>query len=228
MRSIQRRRWDPPQPSNIYLSTNLTEIPEFSIGIESIEENLEAKRSLLQQISEAGSSDALLATTTSSFSLGLLAGDSKWADRFVALHFLLPVHSSRLVEVACDEAADRRQLEKAVSFISSLKKEAVVVPPTAGFVCNRLLAPYLFEAASLIAEGTLSPTQVDRIMTLGCSMPIGPLALIDAIGVDVCLSTFKNLLPECKENSKTAALLLAMVMDGKLGRKSGGGFYRYE
>jgi 3-hydroxyacyl-CoA dehydrogenase len=190
--------------------------------IEAIVEDPAAKRALIGELGERLSDEAILATTTSSLSISELAEASGRPDRFVGLHVFNPVPKMDLVELAFPEAATEQTRERARALVEALGKTAVEVPDTAGFVVNRLLFPYLFEAVRLMERTGLEPEAIDTCMKLGAGHPLGPLALLDLVGLDVSAAigrTIGAVVPERIER---------MIAEGALGRKAGRGFYTYD
>jgi 3-hydroxyacyl-CoA dehydrogenase len=165
--------------------------------------------------------DAVQATTTSALSIAELARASGRPDRFVGLHVFNPVPRMELVELAFPEDAAEATRERAHALCAALGKTAVEVPDRAGFVVNRLLFPYLFDAVRLVEETGLDPDAVDRCMTLGSGHPMGPLALLDFVGLDVAVAIGEAIGAQVPER------VHALVADGALGRKAGRGFYEY-
>src|ERR1700710_2602520 len=189
-------------------------------------EEVEPKGELLATIA-AACPDADLATTTSSLSIAAIAA-AAGTDKLYSLHVFNPVPRMKLVEVCFpDGAAGSR--EKALAWCAALGKTAVEVPDQAGFVVNRLLFPYLFEAVRMIERTGMEAGEVDTCMKLGAGHPMGPLALLDFVGLDGSEAIGDALYAENSEiASKPPGLIVEMVGQGKLGRKSGAGFYSYD
>src|SRR5215203_2696804 len=171
--------------------------------------------------------DPNLATTTSSLSIGEIA-QAAGTEKLFGFHVFNPVPRMKLVEVCVpDGAADSR--EKALAWCAALGKTAVEVPDEAGFVVNRLLFPYLFDAARMIERTGMEPGAVDTCMKLGAGHPMGPLALLDFVGMDVSKAIGDALYAESNEPTHDPPpIIVKMVEEGKLGRKSGAGFYSYD
>ena len=165
--------------------------------------------------------DALLGSTTSSLSVADLAAASGAPERFVALHVFNPVPKMKLVELAFPPEATDGTRRRAAALCEALGKTAVTVPDTPGFVVNRLLFPYLFSAVALQEETGLEPEAIDTCMHLGAGHPMGPLALLDFVGLDVAQAIGRAI------GATVPDRLAALVADGALGRKSGRGFYAY-
>jgi 3-hydroxybutyryl-CoA dehydrogenase len=190
--------------------------------VEAIVEDPEAKAALVSDLGTRLPEDAILATTTSSLSIAELADASGRPDRFVGLHVFNPVPKMDLVELVFPDAASANTRARARDFCLSLGKTVVEVPDTAGFVVNRLLFPYLFEAVRLMERTGLEPEAIDTCMRLGAGHPLGPLALLDLVGLDVSAAIGRTIGAEVPERVE------ALIADGALGRKAGRGFYLYD
>lgn len=196
--------------------------------IEAIVEDARAKRELWGRIGPAADETAWLASNTSSLSVTELAHASGRPHAFCGLHFFNPAPVMPLIEVVRPVDAADATIERARTFAEALGKTPIVCDDRPGFLVNRLLIPYLNEAAFLVADGA-DPTQVDRALELGANVPMGPLALADLIGLDVILSIAETLHREFGEPKyRPAPLLRQWVRAGRLGRKSGRGFHRYD
>lgn len=205
--------------ARIRIETDLGALGDRTCLVEAIVEEHEAKAALLAALREVADADALLATTTSSLSVPELAAASGAEERFVALHVFNPVPRMELVELAFPQAATARTRERAHALCAALGKTAVEVPVIPGFVVNRLLFPFLFSAVDLMRETGMSPEAVDACMTLGAGHPMGPLALLDFVGLDVAVAIGDAI------GTPVPALLRTLVADGALGRKSGRGLH---
>ena len=214
------------EPSRLRVTTDPKDLAECDIVVEAVVEEVEPKGKLLSTIAEA-CPDADLATTTSSLSIAAIGGAAGLSKLF-GLHVFNPVPRMKLVEVCFpDGAAGSR--EAALAWCAALGKTAVEVPDQAGFVVNRLLFPYLFEAVRLIERTGMEAGEVDTCMKLGAGHPMGPLALLDFVGLDVSKAIGDALYAASNEEyQKPPALLVKMESEGKLGRKSGAGFYTYD
>jgi 3-hydroxybutyryl-CoA dehydrogenase len=194
-----------------------------SFVVEAIVEDHDTKVGMLLDLHRRLEPEAVLATTTSSLSIEALAQASGRAHRFLGFHVFNPVLKMPLVELAFPRAAGQDTRHRALALCEALGKTAVEVPPDRpGFVVNRLLFPYLFDAVRLLEAGGLNPEQVDTCMKLGAGHPMGPLALLDLVGLDVAEAIGDAIgveVPECVRN---------MARTGALGRKAGRGFYAYE
>ena len=199
--------------------TELEALHDRTIVIEAIVEDHAAKAGLYTVLPLAD--DAVLATTTSSLSVTDLAQDSGHPDRFGALHFFNPVHRMELVEIAFPPEATEDTRARIRAFCEHLDKTPIEVPDVRGFVVNRLLFPYLFSAVELLDDG-LSPEAVDTCMKLGAGHPMGPLALLDFVGLDVAIAIGESIETDIPPRVRELADA------GRLGKKSGAGFYDYE
>ena len=198
--------------------TDLDALGDRTLVIEAIVEDHDAKASLYPRIPLAD--DALLASTTSSLSVTDLAQASGRPERFGALHFFNPVHRMDLVELAFPPEATEETRARLRAFSEHLDKTTIEVPDVPGFVVNRLLFPYLFSAVSLLDEG-LSPEAVDTCMKLGAGHPMGPLAVLDFVGLDVAIAIGESI------GADVPPRVRELADTGKLGKKSGAGFYEY-
>jgi 3-hydroxybutyryl-CoA dehydrogenase len=207
---------------NVRVTCDHGALAEASFVVEAIVEDPAAKAALMSDLGHSLAEDAILATTTSSLSITELAEASGRPDRFVGLHVFNPVPKMDLVELAFPAAATAATRERAHALCEALGKTAVEVPDTPGFVVNRLLFPYLFEAVRLMERTGLEAEAIDTCMKLGAGHPLGPLALLDLVGLDVSAAIGRTIgaaVPERIEH---------MIADGDLGRKAGRGFYTYE
>ena len=203
------------------VTTSLEELADRSFVVEAIVEDHDAKVELLSALDKLLPEDAILASTTSSLSIDKLAEECGRPDRFVGLHVFNPVDKMELVELAFPEAASEDTKERARALCAALDKTVVEVPDIAGFVVNRLLFPYLFAAVGLLDEEGLTPDDIDTCMKLGAGHPMGPLALLDYVGLDVSIAIGESI------GAIIPPRLQKLADDGKLGRKSGAGFFDY-
>lgn len=201
--------------------SDLEELARASFLVEAVVEDPEHKEPLLAELAAHTGSDEIIATTTSSLSIARLARASGHPDRFVGFHVFNPVPRMQLVELVfgADTRPDVRA--RTLALCETLGKTAVEVPDIRGFVVNRLLFPYLFSAVELLAEHGMEAADVDRCMTLGTGMPMGPIALLDFIGLDVSEAIGKEI------GAPIPPRLAQLVAEGACGRKSGRGFYEY-
>ncbi len=201
--------------------TDLAALAASDIVVEAVAEDLEIKRQVYGRLGVLLSGDALLGTTTSSLSVAELAEASGRPDRFAALHVFNPVEKMALVELSFPDAAADATRQAFHDLCERLGKTPVEVPDAAGFVVNRLLFPYLFDAVRLLERNGIDAKSIDTCMKLGAGHPMGPLALLDFVGLDVAAAIGDSIGVDVPERVRT------LVAEGKLGRKSGAGFYDY-
>jgi 3-hydroxybutyryl-CoA dehydrogenase len=219
---------DRGDPKRIRVTTAAEDVADCDVVVEAVIEELGPKVELLKRAAEAAPG-ADLATTTSSLSLEELASGSGRPQRFFGLHPFNPVVRMELVELCIPEGADQAIGPRARAWCESFGKTVVEVPNEPGFVVNRLLFPYLFDAVRLHEQTGMKPEEVDRCMTLGANYPMGPLALLDLIGIDVAVAIGEALYADSEEeHHRPPGRLIALTGEGKLGRKSGAGFYEYD
>ena len=202
---------------------------ETQVLIEAVYEDLEVKRQAWEETAPLVPDDALLATNTSSLSITEIAAMSGREDRFCGMHFFNPVPLMPLVEVVRAVRSSDETIERARSFAEGIGKTPIVCEDKPGFIVNRLLIPYVNDAIHALDEGVASAEEIDTAMKLGANMPIGPLALADLVGLDVCLAAAESLHREFGDPKfRVAPRLRQLVRAGKLGRKNGEGFYTYD
>jgi 3-hydroxybutyryl-CoA dehydrogenase len=206
-------------PANVTVTTDLAELGPATFLVEAISEDTALKSELLGELGELASDEAVISTTTSSLSVSELAQASGHADRFVGLHVFNPVPRMKLVELAYPEAASDATRERATALCTALDKEPVDVPDLAGFVVNRLLFPYLFSAVDFMEETGLPPASIDTCMQLGAAHPMGPIALLDYIGLDVAVAIGDAI------GANVPQTLRDRCAEGILGRKTRHGLY---
>jgi 3-hydroxyacyl-CoA dehydrogenase len=201
--------------------SELSALRDCDVVVEAIAEDAGAKGELLAALDATLAPRALIGTTTSSLSVAELAAASGRPDRFAALHVFNPVDRMRLVELSFPAEAAESTRRRMHALCDDLGKTAVEVPDQAGFVVNRLLFPYLFDAVRLLERDGLDPEAVDTCMKLGAGHPMGPLALLDFVGLDVAAAIGESIGADVPER------LRELVAQGNLGRKAGRGFYSY-
>ena len=201
--------------------TELSGLAGCPIVVEAISEDVETKRSLYDQLAGVLDEDAVLATTTSSLSVAELAEASGRPDRFGALHVFNPVDRMKLVELSFPDAASEDTKARLNGLCDELGKTAVEVPDAPGFVVNKLLFPYLFDAVRLLERDGLEPEAIDTCMKLGAGHPMGPLALLDFVGLDVSAAIGESIGADVPQRVHD------LIAEGRLGRKAKAGFYDY-
>ena len=214
--------------SRISISTDNSSAAEADLVIEAIPEVLVYKTTLFQELDSFCKPETILATNTSSISIDSIANSTKRPDKVIGMHFMNPVPIMRLVEIINGSNTSDEVNAAVVDAAAKMGKTALSCNDSPGFVSNRILCPMINEAILTLEEGVAEPDAIDGIMKLGMNHPIGPLALSDLIGNDTVLHIM-NVLHDGFEDDKYAPskLLVKMVEDGKLGRKSGEGFYKY-
>jgi 3-hydroxybutyryl-CoA dehydrogenase len=208
--------------------TDLAAIARADFAIEAVPERIELKREVLGEADRVLPPHVILATNTSSISITSLAAFTDRPDRFVGMHFMNPVPVMTLVEVIRALQTSDATFAATMSLCEKIGKKPVAVNDSPGFVSNRVLMPLINEAAFCVMEGVATPDSVDAVMKRGMNHPMGPLALADYIGLDVCLDVMEVLLQGFGDPKfRPCPLLRKMVSAGWLGRKSGHGFYVY-
>jgi 3-hydroxybutyryl-CoA dehydrogenase len=215
------------EASRLRVTTDPKDLADCDVVVEAVIEEVEPKAVVLGAVAEA-CPNADLATTTSSLSIATIAAAAGIEGRLFGLHAFNPVPRMQLVEVCLpDGAAGAR--EKALAWCAALGKTAVEVPDQAGFVVNRLLFPYLFDAVRMVERTGMEAGEVDACMKLGAGHPMGPLALLDFVGLDVAEAIGDALFADSGDMAhKPPGLIVEMIGEEKLGRKSGAGFYSYD
>jgi 3-hydroxybutyryl-CoA dehydrogenase len=206
---------------NVMVSHDPAVLEDATFVVEAVVEDPETKAAVWRSMSSHLAEDAVLATTTSSLSVASLAAASGRPERFVALHVFNPVPKMELVELAFPVEATAETRARALALCADLGKTAVEVPDSPGFVVNRLLFPYLFDAVRLMEETGLDAEAIDTCMCLGAGHPMGPLALLDLVGLDVSAAIGRTI------GVEIPARIQALIDDGALGRKAGRGFHTY-
>ena len=209
-------------------STSYEDLKGCDLVIEAATENQALKVKILQQLDELLPAETLVATNTSSISITQLAAVTKRAERFIGMHFFNPVPMMALVEIIRGLQTSDATHDAVKELALRLGKSPITVKNAPGFVVNRILVPMINEAFFVLAEGLATPEDIDAGMKLGCNQPIGPLALADMVGLDVCLAVMEVYLKEFGDSKyRPCPLLKEMVAAGRLGRKSGRGVYSY-
>ncbi len=209
-------------------TTGVEEFAACDLVIEAVSEDVAAKAAAYQAVEPVLAERAILASNTSSIGITELAMRTRRPDRFGGLHFFNPVPLMRLVEITRGLTTSEATFGTLVDFARQVGKEPVIAPDQPGFIVNRLLIPYLLNAVRCLEQGLATREDIDKAMALGCGHPMGPLALIDFIGADTTYAIANIMFDEFRDPAFAAPpLLKRMVLAGRLGRKSGEGFYRY-
>lgn len=201
---------------------------DIDLVIEAIVENMEIKQNLFSKLAELYTDGTIFASNTSALSLTEIASKVAQPDKFIGMHFFNPVPVMKLVEIIKGAQTSEDTFNKVKDFVAKIGKTGVAVNEAPGFVVNRMLVPLINEAVYTLAEGIASAEDIDTAMKLGANHPIGPLALADLIGLDVCLAVMETLYEGFGDPKyRPCPLLRKMVLAGYLGRKTGRGFFQY-
>jgi 3-hydroxybutyryl-CoA dehydrogenase len=209
-------------------TTDLEDLAAVDLVVEAAVENMDVKKDVFADLDNLVDEDVVLATNTSTLSITSIAAATAREELVVGLHFMNPVPLMKGVEVVRGELTDDAAVDVAHGFAESLEKETWESDDKPGFVTNRILMPWLNEGIRAYDEGVASKEDIDRGMTLGTNVPMGPLTLADHIGLDICLHASETLYDELGDRYKPAYLLKRKVEAGELGKKTGSGFYDYE
>jgi 3-hydroxybutyryl-CoA dehydrogenase len=209
-------------------STSYEDLKVAQLVIEAATENHDLKIKILKQIDAIVPADVIVASNTSSISITKLAAVTSRPDRFIGMHFFNPVPMMALVEIIRGLQTSDATHDAVHAMAKALGKTPITVKNAPGFVVNRILVPMINEAFFVLSEGLATPEDIDAGMKLGCNQPIGPLALADMVGLDVCLAVMEVYLSEFGDSKyRPCPLLREMVAAGRLGRKTGRGVYQY-
>jgi len=214
-------------------TTELEDAADCDLIIEAIVEDMAIKIPFYENLGKIAKADAILATNTSSYSVEEMAVASGRPSQMVGLHYFNPVQLMKLVEIISTEHTDPSVTEKVVEFVKKTGKVGVQCGDTPGFIVNRLLVPYIVQGIAMVARGDATPEAVDTAMCLGAGHPMGPITLSDYVGNDInlaCMTGWKEKYPDnpAFDVPEAMELLEKMVAEGKLGRKTGQGFYKWE
>jgi 3-hydroxybutyryl-CoA dehydrogenase len=214
--------------ANLNGTTRIEDLAASDLVIEAIVENLDEKARVYQEVEAVVGADALIVSNTSSLCITELAARTKRPDRFGGLHFFNPVPIMKLVEVVRALSTSDETYQSLFAFAQSLGKEPITAPDKPGFIVNRLLVPYLLDAIRSYEHGLGTLEDIDKGMQLGCGYPMGPFTLLDFVGLDTTYYIANIMFEEYREPVYAPPpLLKRMVLAGRLGRKSGQGFYKY-
>ena len=214
--------------SNITAATEYADCSDADIFIEAIAEDMETKKNTFAEIEKIAKEDAMMATNTSSLSITEVASTTTRPERVIGMHFFNPVPAMKLVEVIKGQMTDQDIFNKVFELSKAVGKVPVEIEEAPGFVVNRILIPMINEAVGILADGVAKKEDIDEAMKLGANHPMGPLALADLIGLDVCLAIMEVLYSEFADSKyRPHPLLRKMVRANLLGRKTKAGFYNY-
>ncbi|GAK51493.1 3-hydroxybutyryl-CoA dehydrogenase [Candidatus Moduliflexus flocculans] len=214
--------------SRIHGTTNLRDLAGNDIIIEATSENFAVKQSLLQQLDQECPPTTLFVIHTSSLSIAQFASASQHPERVIGLHFIHPIHIVKLAEIVTTPFIQPETLTAIQEFVRSLQKMPITVKDAPGLIVSRLMIPYLLNAVRLLEEGIASAEDIDAAMQIGCGHPIGPLALLDYLGIDHVCRVAENLHQQSPDPDYLIPELLKMLLkEGYTGRQAGKGFYTY-
>jgi 3-hydroxybutyryl-CoA dehydrogenase len=231
-RAVEKGKLDASQRdetlARLHGTTDFEALADCDLVVEAIVENLDEKKRTFEALDKAVQPNALFASNTSSLTITQIAMATKRPDHFVGLHFFNPVPVMKLVEVVRTILTSDETYAQAFAFARAVGKEPIACRDNSGFIVNRLLVPYLLDAIRALEEGVGSVEDIDKGMQLGCGYPMGPFTLLDFVGLDTTYYIADIMFDEYREKRfAPPALLKQMVLAGRLGKKSGRGFYDY-
>lgn len=231
-RAVEKKKLAPEERdaarARLSATTRLDDLSDCDIVIEAIIENLDLKKETYRELDRLCKAETIFCSNTSSLTITEMSAATSRADRFAGLHFFNPVPVMKLVEVVRTIATSDETVDTVFAFAQSLGKEPIRAHDNSGFVVNRLLVPYLLDAVRALEEGVGSREDIDKGMELGCGHPMGPLKLLDFVGLDTTYYISQIMFDEYREKRfAPPPLLKRMVLAGRLGKKSGRGFYEY-
>ena len=231
-RAVEKKKLSPEDRdatrSRLSATTDHGALAGCDIIIEAIIENLDLKKETYRELDRLCKPETIFCSNTSSLTITEMSAATKRADRFAGLHFFNPVPVMKLVEVVRTIATSDETMDTVFAFAQSLGKEPIRAHDNSGFVVNRLLVPYLLDAVRALEEGVGTKEDIDKGMELGCGHPLGPLKLLDFVGLDTTYYIAQIMFDEYREKRfAPPPLLKRMVLAGRLGKKSGRGFYEY-
>ena len=214
---------------NIKISKNIDSFQSCDLVVEAIKEDLELKKNIFKKLDSICDQETILASNTSSISINDLAKSTRKPERVIGMHFMNPVPIMKLVEIINGKKTSINTTNTIIELSNNLNKIPVCCNDSPGFVSNRILMPMINEAAHCLSEGVANAESIDSIMKLGMGHPMGPLKLADLIGIDVCVMILNVLYDGFKDKKyKPSNILIDLVNNNKLGKKTGEGFYKYE
>jgi len=231
-RAVEKKKLSPEDRdatrSRLSATTDHGALADCDIIVEAIIENLDLKKETYRELDRLCKPETIFCSNTSSLTITEMSAATRRADRFAGLHFFNPVPVMKLVEVVRTIATSDETMDTVFAFAQSLGKEPIRAHDNSGFVVNRLLVPYLLDAVRALEEGVGTKEDIDKGMELGCGHPMGPLKLLDFVGLDTTYYIAQIMFDEYREKRfAPPPLLKRMVLAGRLGKKSGRGFYEY-
>jgi len=231
-RAVEKKKLAPEERDaargRLSTTTLLADLADCDLIVEAIVENLDVKKETFRELDRLCKPETIFCSNTSSLTITEMSAATKRADRFAGLHFFNPVPVMKLVEVVRTIATSEETEKIVFEFAKSLGKEPIRAQDNSGFIVNRLLVPYLLDAVRALEEGVGTMEDIDRGMELGCGHPMGPLKLLDFVGLDTTYAIAEIMFDEYREKRfAPPPLLKRMVLAGRYGKKSGRGFYEY-